>query len=331
MNKITSMLASFCEDTHSYIFTFPEETFIDSSNGIIKIPLTDGIVGLAHVDKTEFDIWISGSRCVDIELFGFFHMKRRKFYLRNSVFSLFWKRIPERERPDFPVEYDEIPKEEMIQQFCEKMTEVLKDDILNESSSLKKVRGKAVERAFFRGFDGPKLKKPDVMSPYCDDFFTCCLLNNKKIALYLDDKDKWLSDAVDTACMNVRFYDALRSIMEEQLSIADEIKAVVSKKDHDWNKIKYIMDAVKGKKSVVIDIKKDGKEASFKCSTDAFELGSYYGLGLYGSWYIPKSDRIKLHCIFDVNNFVFGINDIVRVSYRGIPLYEAAKFENNNQ
>lgn len=327
MDNYTSMLVSFCKDVHSYLFTFPEDTCIDSNNGIIKIPLTDSIIGLAHVDKAEFNTWISRSHSVDVELFGFFHVKSRKFYMRNSVTSLFWKRVPESDRPSFPVEYDELPKDEMIQEFCNAMADVLKGDILSKPEGLKKARSKSVEKAFFCGFEGPKLTKQDVISGYDDDFFTCALLNNKRIAQYLDDKDKWLSDAVDTACLNMRFYDALQSIMEERISIDNEIKAIASQKGHDWNKIKCIMDSVKGKKSVVVDIEKDGISASFKCDTDAFNVGSYYGLGIYGVWYIPKSDRVRVQSIFNTRDFVFGINDIVRISYRGIPLYDAAEFD----
>lgn len=327
MNNYTSMLVSFCKDANSYLFTFPEDTCIDSNNGIIKIPLTDSIIGLAHVDKAEFDTWISRSHSVDVELFGFFHVKSQKFYLRNSVSSLFWKRVPESDRPSFPVRYDELPREQMIQQFCDEMTRVLKNDIQKKPDCLNKARRKSVEKAFFYGFEGPRLTKQDVISPYNDDFFTCALLNNKRIAQYLDDKDKWLSDVVDVACLNVRFYDALRSIMEERISIDNEIKAIASQKDHDWNKIKCIMDSVKGKKSVVVDVEKDGSSASFKCDTDAFNVGSYYGLGIYGVWYIPKSDRVRVQSIFNTRDFVFGINDIVRVSYRGIPLYEAVEFD----
>ena len=311
MNELTQKVIDFCKDSKQIFF--PLDTYGGSKplpklgysrRGVIKVPITQNIIGLAVTAENDF-AELAATLRVYMEFYGYYSVHTGKLYFNENVKSMaeFWDE--KAGRHGRYLEYEPMPCEQMTTALSKALTEKLTAatpypnvDVLNDDINIAK-------EAFFYGEIQPAAILPEDIRQLMKKY-----TKNSDTELYLAQPDVWLQKAVDGIL--AQHGETLSGIFQQRLTIQAILKKLKGMPQHPWTRADNLASAVTGKTTVTVTVKHADGPLTFRMK--AYGLGCGFA-GQYSSEHAVAGDKHMLRDQYHLN--IFGIDDIQNVTYNG--------------
>lgn len=316
-NRLTQDIINFCKNPSEMIFVLSEHSqLISGRKSLAKIPLEKTLIGLILISLDEFE-GIARGATPQPDIIGFFSSYTEKLYLTHSFeYSISWYFNANGKDTKFPIEYEEKPTKQMLAAVGRALSVQLKPTI--ELSNYDINNRNDISWALPAFFDGKavstELDDTDMLSYDSKEFVSEQLLRNADYEQYLINPEEWVAQAQAKVMDNSNIKHALARILRRKMEMESIIELVKKDETHFWHKTKRLLEAIQGKKSVLVRL----ENVEFKMYTEGLDKLN----GVYSSYYIHPDDRYK---VLTLNNkcsyYEFGICDIKQVLYRGKVIY----------
>lgn len=316
-NHLTQDIVNFCKNPDETIFVLAEHSqLIRGRKALAKLPLGKTLLGIVLINRDEFESIARGVTSQP-DIIGFFSAHTEKLYLTPAFeYSISWYYNANGGNTEFPIEYEERPTKQMLAAVGQKVSALLKPAIeLTDYDIHSQNNISWAAQPFFEGEPvSTVLNDVDMLSYDSKEFVSEQLLRNADYEQYLINPEEWVAQAQDKVMANPDMKCALSRILRRKMELKAIIEQVKKDESHFWHKTKRLLDAIQGKKSVLVRL----ENVEFKMYTEGLDKLN----GVYSSYYIHPDDRCKVLTLNDrYSYYEFGICDIKQVLYRGKVIY----------
>lgn len=316
-NRLTQDIINFCKNPCEMIFVLAEHSqLIKGRKAFAKIPMGKTLIGLMLINLDDFE-GIARGVAVQPDVMGFFSAHTEKLYFTPSLeYSFSWYYNANGEDTKFPIEYEERPTKQMLAAVGKKLSTQLMSAIEPTNYDIHNQNDISWAAPVF--FDEKPismvLDETDMLSYDCKDFVLEHLLRNADYEQYLINPEEWVAQVQAKVMNNPTIKHALVRILRRKMEMESIIELVKKDETHFWHKTKRLLEAIQGKKSVLVRL----ENVEFKMYTEGLDKLN----GVYSSYYIYPDDRCKVLMLNDkCSYYEFGICDIKQVIYRGKVIY----------
>lgn len=324
---INADLKEFCKSSDSALFVLAQHcSMIRGKGAFAKMPLAPTLIGLIFVDAPEFDGAARCNKYLQLNMAGFYSTVTDTVYLTPFIeagiswYAPYSAKTKKEQR--FPIQYKPIPTREMLSDLGKALTPRLKQDLQPTVFDINNPND--IECALEAFFDEAEKECVLDSSAFkyidCQDYAEYALLTNNNIAMYVESPEKWANMAADMVMAEATIRKTLTNHLQHIKNIQTILEAIKNDPNHYWHKIKQLIDAIRGKKTVFVRLH-NGIE--FKIETEKL----YKYTGVYTHWgnYETPAGYPRNGAIKKAQHLEFKVDDIKQVMYRGKTIFGTAE------
>lgn len=324
---INAELRVFCKSSDSALFVLAQHcSMIRGKGAFAKMPLAPTLIGLIFVDAPEFDGAARCNKFLQLNMAGFYSTATDTVYLTPFIETGITCYAPygakTQKARQFPIQYKPIPTKEMLNKLGKELTLRLMPDLQPTAFDVNNPNDTncALEAFFDEAEKECMLNSDDFKTIDCENYAEYALLTNNNIAMYIENPEKWVNVAADMVMGEPTVRKILTSRLQQMKNTQTILETIKNDPNHYWHKIKQLVDAIRGKKTVVVRL-----HSGIKFRIETEQLYRYTGTYMYWGDY-DVSAGVSVHKKNIKNQHLeFKIDDIQQVLYREKTIFGTAE------